>query len=87
MPSSSHEPGLGWVSIHLVSASLRHPPPAPHGACGGPQPCVSWAGPGIKGQDDAGLARWLPADHVDLGHRHMALETLLSGLGLTLSST
>ena len=76
MPGSSHEPGLGWVSIHLVC-----------GACGGSQPCVSWAGPGIRGQDDVGLARWLPADHVDLGHRHMALETLLSELGLTLSST
>lgn len=29
MPGSSHEPGLGWVSICLVSASLRHPLP-PH---------------------------------------------------------
>lgn len=30
-------------------------------------------GPGIRGQDDAGLARRLPSDHEDFGHRQMAL--------------
>lgn len=75
MPGRSHEPGLGLVSVHLVSASLRQPPPhMEHVEAHSPMP---WAGPGIRGQDDAGLARWLPSDHVDLGQRHMALETLL----------
>lgn len=76
MPGSSHEPGLGWVSVHLVPASLRHP--APHTEHVGAHSPVPWGwkqtGSGIRGQDDAGLARWLPSEHADLGHRRMALR-------------
>lgn len=76
MPGNSHEPGLGRVSVHLVSASQRHPP-RPTWSMWRPTALC----PGQALELEARMIQAWPggflSDHVDLGHRHMALETLL----------
>lgn len=89
MPGSSHESGLGRVSVHLVSASLRHPS------------CPTWSMwrptalcPGQVWELEARMIQAWPGGFLqtmwtlDIGIwllRHAWVSP--SGLGLTLSST